>query len=301
MAIKLAGELMWRGCVVATLCGALTACPRRPAKQELAVANSKPAVAAPATQSVPKKMNHAPGSPLQPATPFRVTLEWLAGPRDLPATLYVRLLPPAQPPRHRLSLPMTNPPAATFAAPADWAAALALQRQDTPAASAQPWTNGWKIVAAPKDSQLQIQPGSFHQVSCVVEAAAAPPPGALVMAVVKLGDLTVQSASLTVPSPPEDESEVKLNGVAAALAVGDVAAALAVADRWIAAEPTRHEGHWCRGQALEAKGDTAGALTAYRAALERYPKPLDIGSGWEPPTILWRKLEALGKSGPKVQ
>jgi tetratricopeptide (TPR) repeat protein len=244
-------------------------------------------------------MTHAVGAPLKPEPPFRVALEWLAGPRDMPAMLYVRLLPALPPPRHRLSPPATNPPPLNLAAPADWSAALELQRQDPPATAAQPWTSGWKITAAPKAAQLQIQPGSFHQLSCVVEAAGAPPPGALVMATVKLGDLTVQSAPLTVPPPPGDAREATLAGVAAALAAGDTASALAVADRWIAAEPARHEGYWCRGLTLEDKGDTAGALGAYRNALERYPKPADSGSGWEPPTRLWRKLEALEKQPSK--
>jgi tetratricopeptide (TPR) repeat protein len=226
---------------------------------------------------------------------YRVALAWLAGLRDLPATPYIRLLPPSAPPRHQLSPPATTPPPVTFTAPANWPTVLELRRQDQPTAPAQPWSSGWKIVTAPKTTSLQIQPGNFHQLSCVVEAASAPPPGAIVTATVKLGDVSVTSAPLTVPPPPADEREAKLNGIAAALAVGDAASVLAVADRWIAAEPNRHEGYWCRGQALEAKGDTAGALAAYRAALERYPKPADIGSGWEPPTRLWRKLAALEK------
>jgi hypothetical protein len=173
---------------------------------------------------------------------------------------------------------------------------LELRRQDQPTEPAQPWSSGWKIIAAPKATSLQIQSGHFHQLSCVVEAASAPPPGEIVTATVKLGDVSVTSAPLTVPPPPADEREAKLNGIAATLAVGDAASALAVADRWIAAEPNRHEGYWCRGQALEAQGKNTDALAAYRAALERYPKPADLGSGWEPPDRLWRKVAALEQS-----
>lgn len=298
MAIKLAGNFSVRVLAAAVLYGALTACPRRPAKQT-AVDNTKPTVAAPVAKPAAKKMSHAPGTPAQPAAALRVTLEWLAGSRDMPAMLYVRLLPVLPPPHHRFSPPATNPPALSLAAPPDWTAALELRRQDQPDAPAKPWSSGWKIVAAPKATQLQIQPGSFHQLSCVVEAAAAPPPGALVTATVKLDGLTVESAPLTVPSPPENEREAKLAGVTATLAAGDAVAALAVADRWIAAEPARHEGYWCRGQALEARGDVAGALAAYRAALERYPKLADMGSGWEPPDRLWQKVETLEKSAPR--
>ncbi len=298
MATNLACELALRVVALAAICAGsllLTACPRRPAKQEPAKKEIQPARATPAAKPAPQKMSHAPGTPLRPVTPFRVALEWLAGPRDLPAVLYIRLLPSPPPPRHRLSPAAAKPVPVTCAAPTDWTAALELRRQDSTATTTAPWTGGWKIVAAPKAEQLTFAPGNFFQMSCVIEAAAAPPPGTLVAATVKLGDVMVTSAPLTVPPPPADEREAKLNGVAAALAAGDGTAALAVADRWIAAEPNRHEGHWCRGQVLEAKGDATGALAAYRAALERYPKPADVGSGWEPPTRLWRKLEELEK------
>lgn len=288
MATKLAGRFFVRVVALAAVCCVLTACPRRPVKQESAKVVVAATQAKPPAQS--RQMIQAVSEPLKPEPPFRVALEWLAGPRDLPAVLYVRILPA---PRHRLSPPVTNPPPLHLSVPADWAAALELRRQDAPATTAQPWTSGWKIITASKATQLQIQSGSFYQLSCVVEAAAAPPPGALVTATLKLGNLTVQSSPLTVPPPPIDEREAKLTGVTAALAAGDTASALAVADRWIAAEPARHEGYWCRGLTLEAKSDVVGALAAYRAALERYPKPADIGSGWEPPGRLWQKVEAL--------
>lgn len=300
MATFRAGRFALRAvaCVaVGGACLLLPACSRRSATPAGTAGTNAPAQDARAAADAPRKMSHAPGTLLRPPAPFRVALEWLAGARGMPAVLRIRLLPPARPPRHRLSPPADDPPAALYATPGSWKDAIGLTLQDSADAPARPWTSGWRVVAAPAANPVAFAPGTFHEASCVVDAAAAPPPGARVTVTVRLGNDAVSSTQLTVPAPPDDPREARLNGVSALIEAGDTTAALRVAQEWITTEPARHEGYWCRGLALESAGDAAGALAAFRDALERYPKP-DPRGAWEPPVRLWRKLDAVSAPAP---
>jgi Flp pilus assembly protein TadD len=102
-----------------------------------------------------------------------------------------------------------------------------------------------------------------------------------------IGDATVVTDWVEVPVAPTAVADALAARARVQRAKGD-AGLSATADRLVAAAPADARGYYYRGIALESRGDRAGALAAYEAALERMPS-----DGQEPPVALYRRLARL--------
>jgi tetratricopeptide (TPR) repeat protein len=144
------------------------------------------------------------------------------------------------------------------------------------------------VVRAPAEAPIRMEASTTLEVW--VTMTALPPAGQRIRASVPVSGRTVTTDWVTMPAVPAALAD-QLAARARIQQMRGTDTLAATADALVAQAPEDARGYYYRGLALEARGDRAGAITAYEAALERTPN-----NRREPPSALYRRLARLRRA-----
>lgn len=145
------------------------------------------------------------------------------------------------------------------------------------------------VVRAPGEGPLRMEASTTLEVW--VTMATLPPAGQRVRVSLPVSGRTIATDWLTMPAlPTTPADQLAARARIQQMRGGETLAA--TADALVAQAPDDARGYYYRGLALEARGDRAGAIAAYEAALQRTPN-----NRREPPSALYRRLARL-RSAP---
>ncbi|MEW5983794.1 MAG: hypothetical protein AB1806_15695 [Acidobacteriota bacterium] len=169
----------------------------------------------------------------------------------------------------------------------EWRASLTVERLDAGGAVVPVGVDALTIVAAP-EGVLTFGPADTHTIVLAIRGDTVPPPGGGLR--VRLTHAAVNGLSnrAVVGPVPSDRVEQLARSARVAELTRRFDVVAQRATEIITASPTRPVGYWYRGVALEATGDTAGALEAYQAAADRVTP-----GGQEPPVGLDLRIARL--------
>ncbi|TAK18106.1 MAG: hypothetical protein EPO35_01675 [Acidobacteria bacterium] len=152
-------------------------------------------------------------------------------------------------------------------------------------------TAGPRIAATvfrlPQPTAMSLDATTTASTMLNIDAAAMPPAGARVRATVVVGGQSLVSNWADVPAPGATQADQLASRARVEDMRGDTGALARTAEALIAAAPQDPRGYFFRGIVLERSGDRAGALTAYRATLDR------LRPGAEPPLGLYERIRRL--------
>lgn len=141
------------------------------------------------------------------------------------------------------------------------------------------------IVRAPEEAPIRMETSTTLEVW--VTMTTLPPAGQRIRVSLPVSGRTVTTDWVMMPAPPTTPAD-QLAARARVQQMRGADALAATADALVAQAPGDARGYYYRGLALESRGDRAGAIAAYEAALERTPN-----NRREPPSALYRRLARL--------
>ena len=141
------------------------------------------------------------------------------------------------------------------------------------------------VERTPEATPIRMETSTTLEVW--VTLAALPPAGQRIRLSLPVSGTPVITDWVMVPPTPTALAD-QLAARARLQQMRGVDALAATADALVAQAPTDARGYYYRGLALESRGDRAGAIAAYEAALQRTPN-----NRREPPTALYRRLARL--------
>ena len=141
------------------------------------------------------------------------------------------------------------------------------------------------VVRAPEESPIRMETSTTLEVW--VTMTTLPPAGQRIRVSLPVSGRTVTTDWVTMPAPPTATAD-QLAARARVQQIRGTETLAATADALVAQAPEDARGYSYRGLALESRGDRAGAIAAYEAALQRTPNHRR-----EPPSALYRRLARL--------
>lgn len=144
------------------------------------------------------------------------------------------------------------------------------------------------VVRAPDEAPIRMETSTTLEVW--VTMTTLPPAGQRIRVSLPVSGRTVTTDWVMMPAPPTTPAD-QLAARARVQQIRGTDTLAATADALVAQAPEDARGYYYRGLALESRGDRAGAITAYEAALERTPN-----NRREPPSALYRRLARLRRT-----
>lgn len=144
------------------------------------------------------------------------------------------------------------------------------------------------VVRAPETTPIRMEASTTLEVW--VTMTALPPAGQRIRLSLPVSGRTVTTDWVMVPAAPTALAD-QLAARARVQQMRGTDTLAATADALVAQAPEDARGYYYRGLALESRGDRAGAIAAYEAALQRTPN-----NRREPPSALYRRLARLRRA-----
>ncbi|MSO62073.1 MAG: tetratricopeptide repeat protein [Acidobacteria bacterium] len=141
------------------------------------------------------------------------------------------------------------------------------------------------VVRAPEEAPIRMETSTTLEVW--VTMTTLPPAGQRIRVSLPVSGRTVTTDWVMMPAPPTATAD-QLAARARVQQMRGTETLAATADALVAQAPEDARGYYYRGLALESRGDRAGAIAAYEAALQRTPNNRP-----EPPLALYRRLARL--------
>ncbi len=144
------------------------------------------------------------------------------------------------------------------------------------------------VVRAPEGTPIRMEASTTLEVWIVMTTL--PPAGQRVRVSLPVSGRSVTTDWVMMPALPGAPAD-QLAARARLQQMREADTLAATADALVALAPLDARGYYYRGLALESRGDRAGAIAAYEAALERTPN-----NRREPPSALYRRLAGLRRA-----